>query len=108
MINAIKEHGSLAWVADNAPANCGKVADLYSWSSNFADFAPFTKYLDLTGYSAEEVGQNLAKWGDDASHDLGYMELGKLGEALAEYSDHPREVEEFVRELLSVESEFGL
>ena len=64
-------------------------------------------FLDLVGHSAENLGSPLADW-KDPSESMGYVELGKLGEALAEWSNRPQDCEAFVLELLSVESEFGL
>jgi hypothetical protein len=102
-----KSVGSLAWSADSAPTYCEAIESLYSWSSNYQDFRPFRMFLDLVGHSAENLGSPLADW-KDPSESMGYVELGKLGEALAEWSNNPQGCEAFVLELLSVESEFGL
>jgi hypothetical protein len=64
-------------------------------------------FLDLVGHSAENLGESLADW-KDPSESMGYVELGKLGEALVEWANRPQDCETFVSELLSVESEFGL
>jgi hypothetical protein len=102
-----KEDGSLAWASANAPANCDKIEALYSWSSNYERFAPYCKFLDLIGWSWETVGASLADW-HKPSENLGYMELGAIGEALAQYSDHPQDVEDFIQKIWDVETEFGL
>jgi hypothetical protein len=102
-----KEDGSLAWASANTPANCDKIEALYSWSSNYERFAPYCKFLDLIGWSWETVGASLADW-HKPSENLGFMELGAIGEALAQYSDHPQEVEAFIQKIWDVETEFGL
>jgi hypothetical protein len=106
-IKAPKPAGALAWSADNTPRGCEGVSSLYSWSSNYSDFAPFRKFLDLIGYSMEEFGSNLCSW-DNPADSLGFVEIGHLAEALTNYADRPRDVEAFVQELLLVESDYGL
>ena len=100
--------GSLEW-SDDAPTYCEGVADLYRWSANFDNFSPFRKFLDLIGYAETAYGEEmtLAEW-KSPSEGLGYLELGKLAEALTEYANRPQEVERWIMELLEVESEAGL
>lgn len=102
-----KEDGSLAWASANTPKNCDRIEALYSWSSNHERFAPYCKFLDLIGWSWEKVGASLADW-HKPSENLGYMELGAIGEALSQYSDHPHDVEAFIQAIWEVESEFGI
>jgi hypothetical protein len=102
-----KTEGALSWASENAPTYCEAVESLYSFASNHEGFAPFRKYLDLIGYTEEEVGSALGDWSKPSSA-LGYMELGLLGDALTEYANRPQDVEAFVKELLSVEGEFGI
>jgi hypothetical protein len=88
-------------VIDAPPAHCESIASLYSWSTNFqAGEGPFTLLLDLIGWSDEQYGENLYTL-KPAS--LGYMELGKLGDALSAYADHPNEVYAYVDRIISVE-----
>ena len=103
-----KEDGSLAWASANVPVNCDKIEALYSWSSNHEGFAPYCKFLDLIGWSEETVGQPLGNWKGNPADSLGFMELGYLGEALVQYSDHPQDVEAFIQKVWDVETEFGL
>jgi len=103
-----KEDGSLAWASANTPPNCDKIEALYSWSSNHEKFAPYCKFLDLIGWSEETVGLPLGNWKGNPADSLGFMELGYLGEALVQYSDHPRDVEAFIQKVWDIESEFGL
>jgi hypothetical protein len=85
------------------------VGELYHWASNYNNFSPFRKFLDLIGYTEEMYGEEmpLANW-ERPSFELGYVELGKLGEALTEYANRPNEVTRFIAELLEVEQEHGL
>ena len=87
----------------DAPAGCEGIQDLYSWSLNFdAGKGPMTLFLDLIGWSDEQIGEPLYSL-KDAS--LGYVELSKLAKALSEYADSPHEVREYVDQLLAAESE---
>jgi len=91
-----KSVGALAWASDSAPTYCEGIESLYSWASN-----------DLVGYSMQEFAHPLDNWADP-SDSLGFVELGKIGEALIEWANRPQDCEAWVSELLSVESEFGL
>lgn len=102
-----KTEGALSWASENAPTYCEGVESLYSWSSNHEGMQPFRKFLDLIGYTEEEFGSALGDWKEPSSA-LGYKEVGLLAEALTEYANRPNDVTEFVKELLSVEGEFGL
>ena len=106
-METLKEHGALAWASENRPESCDSIERLYSWSSNYGDFAPFRKFLDLIGYGQEEGFGLLSDWSNPADS-LGYIEAGYLGEALVAYSERPAEVGAFITELLEVEGEFGL
>ncbi len=84
---------------EDAPKACEATGNLYHWSTNYdAGKGPFTLFLDLIGWSEEELGEPLYA-------SLGYVELGKLGDALNEYADRPSEVREFVDALLTAEME---
>lgn len=102
-----KTEGALSWASENAPTYAIGVGDLYSWASNHEGMQPFRKFLDLIGYTEEEFGSALGDWKEPSSA-LGYKEIGLLAEALTEYANRPHDVTEFVKELLSVEGEFGL
>jgi hypothetical protein len=101
-----KENGALAW-SDTCPDYCDPIRSLYSWSANCEGFKPFRVFLDLIGYSEEQGIGSLADYAEP-SKGFGYMELGKLGEALTAYSDRPSDLSDFIEELLEVEREFGL
>ena len=79
------------------------VFSLYTWSSNFqCGEGPFTLFLDLIGWSEEQLGENLTTV--DSSR-LGYKELGLLAEALTDYSNFPQDVMEYVQFLMDCEME---
>jgi hypothetical protein len=85
------------------PSGCDGVADLYHWSTNYdAGKGPFTLFLDLIGFSADEYGESLYVLGDASG--LGYVELGKLAVALTEYADRPHDVRAFVEALMEAEA----
>jgi hypothetical protein len=103
-----KADGALAWSADHAPTYCEGISSLYSWSTNYDDLSPFKLFLDLVGYSADHYGEALYAKPLFVDVNLGAVELSKIGEALIEWANRPHDCDEFVQELLLVESEFGL
>jgi hypothetical protein len=105
----LREEGALSWLEEVTPTYAECVGELYHWSSNYNNFSPFRKFLDLIGYTEEMYGEEmpLSNW-ERPSFELGYVELGKLGEALSEYANRPEDVTRFIAELLEVEQENGL
>lgn len=106
---SLREEGALSWLQEACPTYAENVGELYHWASNYNNFSPFRKFLDLIGYNEEMYGEEIviANW-ERPSFELGYVELGKLGEALTEYANRPEEVTRFIAELLEVEQEHGL
>ena len=105
----LREEGALSWLQEACPTYAENVGELYHWASNYNNFSPFRKFLDLIGYYEEMYGEEIAiaNW-ERPSFELGYVELSKLGEALTEYANRPEEVTRFIAELLEVEEEHGL
>jgi len=105
----LREEGALSWLEEATPTYAECVGELYHWSSNYNNFSPFRKFLDLIGYTETMYGEEmpLSNW-ERPSFELGYVELGKLGEALSEYANRPEDVTRFIAELLEVEQEHGL
>ena len=98
---------------DEAPVFASDVADLWHWSTNFAaGEGPFTLFLDMIGWSDENIGDPLymptAQYVHESRRDiipwdsrLGYVELSKLADALKQYADRPQDVRAWVDELLT-------
>lgn len=85
-----------------APPGCEAVQDLYSWSINYdPGRGPFAAFLDLIGWSEDEIGADLYDW---SNRSLGYVELSKLAGALDEYASRPHDVTAYVSELMAAES----
>jgi hypothetical protein len=83
---------------EQAPDYAAKVADLWHWSTNYdAGKGPITLYLDLIGWSEDNIGETLF---DLTSASLGYLELDKLAGALSEYTARPTDVRAWVDELM--------
>jgi hypothetical protein len=83
---------------EDATDERASIADLYHWSTNYdAGQGPFTLFLDMIGWSEENIGQPLYSLADA---NLGYVELSKLGAALVQYADTPHDVRAFVDELM--------
>ena len=92
-----------AILEQDAPEGCASVQDLYSWSLNYdPGKGPFALFLDLIGYSMEEIGERLY---DMDKMLLGYVELSKLAAALESYSTRPYDVTEYVAALMAAEAE---
>lgn len=87
---------------EKAPQGCEAVQDLYSWSLNYdAGKGPFTLFLDLIGWSEDNLGEAMYSLNGSS---LGYVEIGKLAEALTEYADRPWDVNEYVNQLMEAET----
>lgn len=80
------------------------VADLYRWSTNYDLPTPFSLFLDLIGWSADNIGEPLFDL-RKASERFGYLELGMLAKALDQYSDYPGPVGALVDKAMQAEAE---
>lgn len=80
------------------------IKDLWIESSNYPFPTPLSFFLDLIGYSSEELGVNLTSL-EEMKEKLGYHELGALGEALVAYADRPEESLKLIEELIEAERE---
>ena len=78
------------------------IAGLYSWSTNYSFPTPFSLYLDLIGYSEEELGERICA---DKNPNLGYLELDHLADALREYSAIGQDAYDFSHALVTAEVE---
>lgn len=78
------------------------IDDLWSWSANYSFPSPASLFLDLIGYSVEELGDRLC---GHAMPSLGWEEQHRLGWALLAHAHRPADVLERVAELLADEAE---
>jgi hypothetical protein len=86
-------------LCDTAPDYAADTAHLFSWCEGNYDYpAPSSLYLDLIGYSQEELGENLTS---QAMPNLGYLEIDLLAKALTEYATRPDDVREFINTLMN-------
>lgn len=77
------------------------IVGLYNWSTNYdAGKGPMTLFIDLIGYSEENIGAPLY---DLTNPQLGYLELDYLGDALKEYATIGQDAYDFVVRLLDAE-----
>lgn len=77
------------------------ITALYRWSGNYEPGqGPMTLFLDLIGYSDEQIGVKLY---DMEKMRLGYLELDYLGDALKEYASKGQMAYEYVIDLLAAE-----
>jgi len=67
---------------------------LFTWALNYEDLKPFKIFCDIIGYSLDEYGTTFYKDLKDAQS--GYLECYKIGNALVEYSDNPRDCETII------------
>lgn len=102
--------------SDNAPEWAEPLAACWSWSLNCDPAGnPFTALLDLVGFSEDEFGGRLFPWAGRDDYDrrthrftrrdwsLGWVEVGKLADALALWADRPYDCAEWVRGLFACE-----
>ena len=55
------------------------IDSLFSWSNNYEYPSPASLFLDMIGYSLDELGENLCS---EVQPVLGYLELDLLADAL--------------------------
>ena len=79
------------------------IVGLYQWSINYeAGKTPFTLFIDLIGWSAEEYGSPLFDL-SNVHRTLGYLELDYLGDALKEYATIGGDAYDYVVRILDAE-----
>jgi len=80
------------------------VIDFYQWSLNYEYPSPFSYFLDLIGYSSEELEDTLGDW-SKVQEKISYLELRYFAEALTEYVNNPDPVYNLIKELVEVEGD---
>jgi hypothetical protein len=90
-------------LCDNAPEYASDTAHLISWCEGNYDYpAPSSLFLDLIGYSEEQLGQNLCS---DKMPSFGFLEIDLLAKALTEFATRPTDVYDFVRKIMDAYTE---
>jgi hypothetical protein len=90
---------------ENPTKGAEETSALAHWSLNYdmdKTGTPFQIFLDLIGWSEENLGSNLFR--GEFSRVLGFMELDYLGDALKEYATNPEAVHRFLSELFELEA----
>jgi len=73
-----------------APERFADISSLYEWSLNYeAGKKPYSIFLDLIGYSHEQLG--VALFSGDFNQVLGYLELDYLADALKVIANYGEE-----------------
>lgn len=85
----------------NSTERFPEIVSLYEWSTNYsAGNTPFTLFIDLIGYSVDEIGEPMYNL---TNNPLGYLELDYLGDALKEYASKGESAYDFVIAILDAE-----
>lgn len=88
---------------ENPPEGCEAVAQLWHWSLNYdPGKGPATLFLDLVGWSQDELGEALYSL---SGASLGYRELEELHDALGDYVKDPQGVRDYVQRVICAEGE---
>jgi len=88
-------------ILNSAPGYCTSVADLAEWSQNFGTPTPFALFLDIIGWSEENMGEPM--FSGSISEKFGYLEISKLAAALSEYANCPIDVGGWVETLMNAD-----
>jgi hypothetical protein len=83
------------------PSYLEGVIELYHWATNYDYPTPFSYFLDIIGYSEDELGTLLCQ----EKPSIGYVEAGLLADAMANYADRPSEVTDLIGQLINLEQE---
>lgn len=76
---------------------------LYRWSTSIEGYNPFQLFLDLTGWSVENLGENLYNPTRHKLSAIQHIELDYLADALKEYAIRPQDIHDFVDKLIEGE-----
>jgi hypothetical protein len=87
---------------ENPPEYARGVNNLLTWSANYDHPTPAALFLDIIGYSDEEMGEPLFDL-KVIPQRFGYLEIDQLADALKEYAARPTDVMEYVSAYLGAE-----
>jgi hypothetical protein len=77
------------------------IKDLHDWSMNYDYPSPYSVFLDLIGWSKDELGGPLVR--DLTLVPLGYLELDYLADALSEIANYGQDAYDYAVSLLEEE-----
>ena len=78
-----------------------EIKALHDWSMNYNYPSPYSVFLDLIGWSKDELGGPLVR--DITSAPLGYLELDYLADALKEIANYGQDAYDYAIALLEEE-----
>ena len=81
-----------------------KIIELFLWSQNYEYPSPMSYFLDLIGYSSEELGDTLGDW-SKVQEKISLLELAYIADALQEYLKDAERAYEVIRQLVNSEDE---
>ena len=93
---------TLEELLDTAPDYAAAVSWLANWSYNesYETGSAWLEFLDLTGISEERYGGHVNR----RAYRPGYLEADKLGDALKQWADRPRDVENYVAAIMEADN----
>jgi hypothetical protein len=87
---------------DTEAQGADEVRALANWATNYdAGRSPFGVFLDLIGWSEDNLGESLVP---NPSSVIGYLEADYLADALKEYAHNPSAVMSWIGDLMEAEA----
>jgi hypothetical protein len=80
------------------------IVELFLWSQNYEYPSPMSYFLDLIGYSSEELGDTLGDWAK-VQEKISLLELAYIADALQEYVNDAERAYEVIQELVNTEGQ---
>jgi hypothetical protein len=78
------------------------IVGLYIWSQNYEYPSPMSYFLDLIGFSSEELGDTLGDWAK-VQEKISLLELAYIADALQEYLNDAERAYVVIVELVNAE-----
>ena len=81
-----------------------KIVELFLWSQNYEYPSPMSYFLDLIGFSSEELGDTLGDWAK-VQEKISLLELAYIADALQEYVNDAERAYVVIQELVNTEGQ---
>jgi hypothetical protein len=81
-----------------------KIVELFLWSQNYEYPSPMSYFLDLIGFSSEELGDTLGDWAK-VQEKISLLELAYIADALQEYLNDAERAYVAIVELVNTEGQ---